>query len=604
MQQAWSRTGYAGRRPPDSDAYLIPMVIDTALPSLAGGTVLTLPLGNGLVIDHLVTPLLTLGHAKVLVVSPDASDRPYADRVDPDVRARLQVVARRDLTGVLARQEASDYLLLVDPRRWPAAGYDFAFVAARARAYQGATHALAVGAGAGATQERIEYDPQGRIRRVQRLYSPMSWPATAAATVFCSVAPARALCDLAFESLDELRHRLVDRGVLGQDLPVLTDIDDLTGEAGVLGWSQRLLEQMIADPPADLPARQPGVLVGEGCRIDASARLVPPVLIQDYTTIGPGAMLVGPVVVGASSRIGARALVAQSLLQVSAEVADDAVISNTLSSGAAASVPPQAPADAPVEEDLALPCQWRPANLALQDLPHRGRLQAVVKRLADITLSTLGLLALSPLLIIVAILIKVFTPGPVFFVHRREGKGGRKFGCLKFRTMVTDAHARQRELYQQNQVDGPQFKMDNDPRVTWLGRWLRATNVDELPQLFNVLAGQMSLVGPRPSPFRENQICVAWRRARLSVRPGITGLWQICRDRCCDGDFHQWIFYDITYVKHYSLWLDVRILLQTILSRGGRRRVLLARLIDTHDPDLSALATEPAALHAEQGAHA
>jgi lipopolysaccharide/colanic/teichoic acid biosynthesis glycosyltransferase len=111
--------------------------------------------------------------------------------------------------------------------------------------------------------------------------------------------------------------------------------------------------------------------------------------------------------------------------------------------------------------------------------------------------------------------------------------------------------------------------MDHDPRVTRVGRWLRATNIDELPQLINVFLGQMSIVGPRPSPFRENQICVPWRRARLSVRPGITGLWQICRDQRSEGDFHQWITYDIMYVRNLSLWLDAKILIATMLTLGG-----------------------------------
>ena len=112
--------------------------------------------------------------------------------------------------------------------------------------------------------------------------------------------------------------------------------------------------------------------------------------------------------------------------------------------------------------------------------------------------------------------------------------------------MTADAHRQQRQLYRSNQVDGPQFKLKEDPRVTRVGRLLRVTNLDEIPQLINVLRGQMSLVGPRPSPFRENQICVPWRRARLSVRPGITGLWQVCRDEDrTEGDFHEWIYYDL-----------------------------------------------------------
>ncbi len=486
----------------------------------------------------------------------------------------------------MAKCEPADYLLVVDPRFWPAGGFNFTFIADEARRYQGATHAIAVGANGDGTRERVEYDPSGQIRRVQRLYSPTSWPATTAATVFCSAVPARAIRDMTFEGLGDLRRQLVGQGVLAQDLPVLSEVDNLTSQAGVLACSQRTLDRLLDGPaPSGLRSYRPGVLIGAGCRVDPSARLVPPILIQDFTTIEAEAMLVGPVVIGAGSCVGRRAVVAQSIIMPNSHIAEGAAASNAIGGPVVAAAAPPAidAADHAAGKDLQA-CEWQTKDLALQDLPRPRRLQHAIKRLLDIVLSLGGLILLSPVLVIAALLVKYTSPGPVLFVHRREGKGGRTFGCLKFRTMVADAHARQRELYRKNQVDGPQFKMDDDPRVTSVGGWLRALNIDELPQLFNVLAGQMSLVGPRPSPFRENQICVAWRRARLSVRPGITGLWQICRDRRSDGDFHQWIFYDITYVRHFSLRLDLRILYYTLLSGGGRRRVPMRKVLAVEDP--------------------
>jgi lipopolysaccharide/colanic/teichoic acid biosynthesis glycosyltransferase len=211
----------------------------------------------------------------------------------------------------------------------------------------------------------------------------------------------------------------------------------------------------------------------------------------------------------------------------------------------------------------------------------RGRrLHLAAKRVMDVVLSFLGLLVLSPFLLLVAIVIKLDSAGPVLFVHQRERKGGKEFPCFKFRTMRADAHREQRMLYKQSILDGPQFKVPRDPRLTSVGPWLRSTNIDELPQLINVLLGHMSLVGPRPSPFRENQICVPWRRARLSVRPGITGLWQVCRgeDRS-RGDFHEWIFFDIAYVRHVSVWLDLKIVLATLLTLGGRWSVPMSWMI-------------------------
>src|SRR5262249_26970173 len=200
-----------------------------------------------------------------------------------------------------------------------------------------------------------------------------------------------------------------------------------------------------------------------------------------------------------------------------------------------------------------------------------------------------ALIVLSPLMLLIAVLISLDSDGPVLFGHRREGRQGRVFKCLKFRTMTQDAESRQRELYAASAMDGPQFKLDNsgrgDPRVTRIGRFLRPTNLDELPQLINVVRGEMSLVGPRPSPFRENQVCVPWREARLSVRPGITGLWQVCRHDRSEGDFHQWIEYDLAYVQHMSLWLDLKIFVATALTLGGKRPVPLHSMIPAIQPD-------------------
>jgi len=193
-----------------------------------------------------------------------------------------------------------------------------------------------------------------------------------------------------------------------------------------------------------------------------------------------------------------------------------------------------------------------------------------IKRGLDILVAALGLLIASPVLIIAAAAVWLESRGPIFYGDRREGMGGAVFSCWKFRTMFTGAHLAQRDLKALDQTDGPHFKVDRDPRVTRVGRVLRALNADEVPQLFNVLRGQMSLVGPRPSPFRENQVCVPWRAARLSVRPGITGFWQVCRHDRAAGDFHQWIEYDLLYVQHLSVWLDLKILTATFLTLGGK----------------------------------
>jgi lipopolysaccharide/colanic/teichoic acid biosynthesis glycosyltransferase len=193
------------------------------------------------------------------------------------------------------------------------------------------------------------------------------------------------------------------------------------------------------------------------------------------------------------------------------------------------------------------------------------------KRVFDIAFAAAALLATLPICLVVAIIIKLYDRGPVFFSHKREGLHGRPFGCMKFRTMVRNAHTLQATLRDKNNVDGPQFKIAYDPRITPIGHFLRKTNIDELPQFLNVLAGHMSVVGPRPSPFNENQLCPPWREARLSVKPGITGLWQVSRSRQRGAaDFQEWIMYDTQYVERRSMALDIKILLLTIKELFGK----------------------------------
>ena len=177
------------------------------------------------------------------------------------------------------------------------------------------------------------------------------------------------------------------------------------------------------------------------------------------------------------------------------------------------------------------------------------------------------------MLLLIALVIKLESRGPVFYGDLRETIGGRTFRCWKFRTMIVGAHAKQREMLTTNQVDGPQFKIDRDPRITRVGAWLRRVSLDELPQLFNIISGDMSFIGPRPSPFRENQICIPWREARLSVRPGISGMWQVCRSERAVGDFHQWIHYDLLYVRNLSLAVDLRLIAATCATLATGRRI-------------------------------
>ncbi len=190
-------------------------------------------------------------------------------------------------------------------------------------------------------------------------------------------------------------------------------------------------------------------------------------------------------------------------------------------------------------------------------------LPLVMKRVMDVVLSLILLVILSPLFLVTALAIRLTSPGPVFFVQERLGLNKRRFRLYKFRTMVVDAEKRQAELEPFNEASGPVFKIKNDPRITPIGRILRKTSIDELPQLLNVLKGDMSLVGPRPLPVRDyREFDQYWYNRRFSVRPGVTCLWQIAGRSGIP--FERWIELDLHYIDHWSLWLDFRILLKTI----------------------------------------
>jgi lipopolysaccharide/colanic/teichoic acid biosynthesis glycosyltransferase len=193
-------------------------------------------------------------------------------------------------------------------------------------------------------------------------------------------------------------------------------------------------------------------------------------------------------------------------------------------------------------------------------------LSKAIKRTFDIVLSLIGILMSLPLYPFIMLAIWLEDGRPWFFGHTRETLGAREFKCWKFRSMRKNADKMKAELKALNQADGPQFFIEKDPRLTKIGRFLRKYNLDELPQFWNVLFGDMSLVGPRPSPRAENQYCPAWREARLSVRPGITGLWQVNRTRRAGTDFQEWIKFDIEYVEQRSFWLDIKIIWKTFAN--------------------------------------
>jgi exopolysaccharide biosynthesis polyprenyl glycosylphosphotransferase len=227
----------------------------------------------------------------------------------------------------------------------------------------------------------------------------------------------------------------------------------------------------------------------------------------------------------------------------------------------------------PVEEILPSAQQEEFDGFLVRSLIHDGQREVglMAKRILDIVGAAIGLVILSPLLLGTALLIRLRDGSPVLFRQTRVGLQGRPFTIYKFRTMINGAEDQLEAVQHLNERSDVTFKATNDPRMTPIGRWLRRTSIDELPQLWNVLVGTMSLVGPRPPLPAEVVEYDVWHRRRLSMKPGITGLWQV--EARHEPDFDRWVEHDLIYIDGWSIWLDLKILLKTVpalLAHGGR----------------------------------
>ena len=194
-------------------------------------------------------------------------------------------------------------------------------------------------------------------------------------------------------------------------------------------------------------------------------------------------------------------------------------------------------------------------------------LYEVIKRIIDIVASFTGLIVLSPLMLVVSILIKLESKGEVIFKQKRVGLNGKEFDMYKFRSMVVNAEELKEKLAAQNEMSGPMFKMKDDPRVTKVGKFIRKTSLDELPQLWNVLKGDMSLVGPRPSLPKEVAQFEDWMHKRLEVKPGLTCYWQVSGRN--NIDFEDWMKLDVKYVEERNLWIDIKLICKTVFVLFG-----------------------------------
>lgn len=305
----------------------------------------------------------------------------------------------------------------------------------------------------------------------------------------------------------------------------------ITGRVLTRGTDESALRSHIASvwdpdtvPEFTLRSIEPGVWSERTARIAPDARFVPPVWIGSGVEIEAGEVVVGPCVI-------------------------------------------------PDREARHATDDWGPLPALQTDtrdvLGRVGRTDGVrphprLRRIFDIAFATTALLITLPLFPIIMALIFIEDGRPFFFGHERQSLGGRVFRCFKFRTMCRDAERMKADLAAANCSDGPQFHIPHDPRLLRIGRFLRKVHLDELPQFWNVLRGDMAIVGPRPSPDKENQYCPAWREARLSVLPGVTGLWQVCRTRAPNCDFQEWIRFDMEYVRSRTWRMDLWIIWMTV----------------------------------------
>jgi len=342
---------------------------------------------------------------------------------------------------------------------------------------------------------------------------------------------------------------------------LLAHFDMCNGRTGSSRISEELADGMWVQGQVDLP---PDVIVigpvvlGPGVRVGSGARLIGPLVVGRGSEIGEGAQ-VRESVLGEGVSVGRRARVERSILADGLRLGESAVVRDSLATAETLTV-----------GDLNL--VERDLKITLASLPFEryigagARRQAYsgLKRAFDLALALVGLAVAAPIMLAAAFAILWDSGTPILFRQRRMGRDGKPFTMLKLRSMRVDAEKVRVQLHQKNEVDGPVFKIANDPRFTRVGGFLRRYSLDELPQLWNVLIGDMSIVGPRPLQDGEMRLSPAWREARLRVKPGLTGLWQVTsRER---GRFQDWIQHDLRYVRAQSFSLDLKIVVRTLLA--------------------------------------
>ncbi len=410
-----------------------------------------------------------------------------------------------------------------------------------------------------AYRERIRLTQQGQLAGYRRLYrdslEPIPIPADWPHHLYVRGEAARAILNGGLPV--EFRAAVEKIRACGSDvksIAVAGSSVDLGTEDGLLSFMATAVAGMSCGPAHRAVAGEQGVTSSRGNGgISPQSRFIGPVLLGEHVCVEPDAVIIGPSILCDHSTVRTGAVVNASIVGRGGEVDRDQMVRHSVVAAAGSPMAQRSGGHSSPGRSAGTHCQ---DTIAFRTWP-RFAYAGCLKRAADVTAAVVVLLLFAPLIPFIALAVKISSPGPIFFADRRQGLHGRPFKCIKFRTMRAGAHKLQDKLRFISEVDGPQFKMADDPRITTVGRFLRETYLDEIPQFYNVLRGDMSVVGPRPSPEAENTLCPWWRDARLSVRPGITGLWQVCRTRQRMRDFQEWIHYDTRYVRDLSWRLDL-----------------------------------------------
>jgi lipopolysaccharide/colanic/teichoic acid biosynthesis glycosyltransferase len=423
--------------------------------------------------------------------------------------------------------------------------------------------------------ERVEFDVDRRIKTIHRIHPAQEKRSTLRpaglylfqSEVLHGISPARY-----FDLKEQLFTLLYQRGaptstwvMPGYNCNIISIGDFFTGNLDILNGQVPLPDSQKPQNPAD----------DDQAQVSDSARVFAPAVLGSGSRIADEAIILGPSAIGSHCVIEAGVVVNECVILDNARIGQGAHLHRCVISDGAVISSWTHLHEMAVMQSLASPAEQTVCSLREQTSRHPGKVVGplewqtltnpccrIVKRCLDVIVAILGLAITAPIMLVIALSIKLDSPGSVIFRQQRCGQRGRNFTMYKFRTMVNNSEDLKRELQDRNEVDGPMFKIIRDPRITRVGRILRNTNLDELPQLYNVLKGDMSLVGPRPLSLEEMRYHPKWRDARLSVRPGMSGLWQV--EAHTKVSFNDWLVNDLEYVRRGSLGLDLRILFKTM----------------------------------------